>query len=256
MENRICHCTVLDSTNAHCRRMAARGAPSGTVVIAERQTAGRGRMGRSFESPAGMGLYLSILWRPHCTPEQLLPLTALCAVAAVRTIRRVCGIDCAIKWPNDLVLHSKKIAGILTESVPDVTGMVDYVIVGIGINLRQRPGDFSPDVAAIATSLRQETGVTVDRDVLAAALIEELDTLYRDILPHPEQWLAEYRAGCLNLGKTVQVICPDGTRRRATALDIDERFSLTVQYPEGTVETLRSGEVSVRGLYGYAEQTL
>ena len=253
MRKEIYRYPELDSTNLECRRLAQTGASHGTVVIADHQTAGRGRLGRSFESPAGLGLYLSILWRPHCAPEKLLPLTALAAVAARRAIRRVCGIDCAVKWPNDLVLRGKKVAGILTESVLGVTSMVDSVIVGIGINLRQRPGDFSFDVAAIASSLETESGTSVDGAALADALITELDVLYADVLPHPERWLTEYRGACLNLGREVQVIFPDGTRRRAEALDIDERFGLTVQYPEGAVETLRSGEVSVRGLYGYAE---
>lgn len=245
---------TVDSTNSQCRRMAAEGAPDGTVVIAQRQTAGRGRRGRSFESPPGLGLYLSILWRPRCQVRTLLPLTALCAVAAARALERSCGAPCQIKWPNDLVLHGKKLAGILTEmSVEGESGAVDYVIVGIGINVGHRPEDFSPEVAALATSLAQELEAAPRRSELAAALIEELDTLRRDILPHPGLWLADYRAGCLNLGKPVQLLYPDGSRRSGRALAVDEDFGLTVEFPDGTEETVRSGEVSVRGLYGYAE---
>ena len=253
MRGRIQYYPSLDSTNLECRRLAEKGAPDGTVVIADCQTAGRGRLGRSFESPQGLGLYLSVLWHPHCAAESLLPLTALAAVAAVRAVERVSGIRCGIKWPNDLVLHGKKVAGILTESSLCENGAVSCVIVGIGINLRQRPGDFSPDVAVIASSLEAESGTSVDGAALADALIAELDTLYAEALPHPERWVAEYRAACLNPGRAVQVIRPDGTRLRARALDIDAQFGLMVQYPDGTVETLRSGEVSVRGLYGYAE---
>lgn len=244
----------VDSTNLECRRLAAQGAPCGTVVAANQQTLGRGRRGRSFESPKGLGLYLSILWRPQCAPQALLPLTALSAVATRRAIHRVCEASCDIKWPNDLTLHGKKIAGILTEmSLEGETGTVDYVVLGIGINVRHRAEDFTPEVAAIASSLERELGHRVRRSALAAALIEELDLLYDDILPRPRKWLEEYRSACLNLGKTVQLIQPDGSRQKALALDIDEQFGLTVQYPDGKTQTLRSGEVSVRGLYGYAE---
>ena len=132
---------TVDSTNTVCKSLAAQGAPSGTAVIARRQTAGRGRMGRSFESPEGLGLYLSVLWRPEGTPEDLLPLTPMAAVSAAGAIHRVTGAPVRIKWPNDLVLEGRKLAGILTEASLSGRG-VDHVVIGIGVNLRQRPDDF------------------------------------------------------------------------------------------------------------------
>ena len=241
----------VDSTNTACKRLAAENAPDGTVVMADCQTAGRGRRGRSFASPRAMGLYLSILWRPDCSPESLLPLTALTAVAVCRAVERTGGVSPAIKWPNDLVLNGRKLGGILTElSLEGESGHIDYVIVGIGINCRQRPEDFDPEIREIAGSLDMVLPVQVKRAALAAALTEELDTLRHEVMLHPEKWLEDYRRRCLTVGSRVQILRGQ-ERREAEAVAVDERFGLIVRYDDGKEETLRSGEVSVRGLYGY-----
>lgn len=243
----------VDSTNSACRRLALEGAPDGTVVLADCQTAGRGRRGRSFQSPAGKGLFFSILWRPDCAPERLLPLTALSAVAACQAIRRVTGAEVQIKWPNDLVLSGRKLAGILTEmALEGESGHVSHVVVGIGINVHQRPEDFGGEVADIATSLDLALGKNICRAQLAAALLEEMDLLRREVLFAPEKWLADYRAACLSIGRTVQLIRGE-SRERVQALAVDEQYGLVVRHQDGTEETVRSGEVSVRGLYGYTE---
>ena len=223
---------TVDSTNTVCKSLAAQGAPSGTAVIARRQTAGRGRMGRSFESPEG-------------TPEDLLPLTPMAAVSAAGAIHRVTGAPVRIKWPNDLVLGGRKLAGILTEASLSGRG-VDHVVIGIGVNLRQRPDDFSPEVARIATSLEAQ-GCPVDRDALETALAEALCQAFGH-LHTPAVYAADYRRLCLNLGQTLRI--PD-TGETVTALDIDRQYGLVVRRQDGTVVTLRCGEVSVRGLYGY-----
>ena len=190
----------VDSTNTVCKRLAADEAPDGTVVMADCQTAGRGRRGRSFSSPRGMGLYLSVLWRPACPPESLLPLTALSAVAVCRAVERAGGVSPAIKWPNDLVLGGRKLGGILTElSLEGESGHVDYVIVGIGLNCRQRAEDFPPELADMATSLDMALPQQVKRSALAAALMEELDLLRTEVLEDPCRWLADYRARCLTV---------------------------------------------------------
>jgi len=248
----ILYFDTIDSTNTCLKEQALRGAADGTVVIAGHQTAGRGRMTRSFESPEGKGLYLSVLLRPKLPSERLLPLTAMAAVAACDAVERVCGARPGVKWPNDLVLGGKKLCGILTELVMD--GTQPCVVLGVGVNVSQQPADFSPEVADMATSLAVQLGRAVSRAELAAALIEALDRLYtalkaNDLLP----WLTAYRRDCVNLGKPVQLIAPDGTREAATALDVDKAFGLTVQTAEGTGKTVRAGEVSVRGLYGYIE---
>ena len=239
---------TVDSTNLACKRLAVEGAPDGTVVIADRQTAGRGRLGRSFQSPDGLGLYLSVLWRPETQPQQWMALPALGAVAAVRAIRRVCALETQIKWPNDLVLQGKKIGGILTESV--LLPRQAAVVLGIGINVSHRATDFEGDVRRIASSLEMAAGKPISRAALAEALMEELDELRGTAFERPQLWLTEYRSACLTLGREVQLIAGD-TVRCAVALDIDEAFGLTVRREDGTVETVRAGEVSVRGLYGY-----
>ena len=239
---------TVDSTNLYCKRLALEGAADGTAVIAAHQTAGRGRLGRSFQSPEGQGVYLSILWRPDCAPQQLMALPALGAVAAVRAVQRVCALGCEIKWPNDLVSGGRKVGGILTESV--VLGGDMAVVLGIGINVSQRRQDFAGEVADIAASLETVTGGTVDRAAVAAALLEELDALRGEALTAPERWLAEYRRHCLTVGRQVQVIAGE-TRRCALALAVDEGYGLRVRWEDGAEETVRSGEVSVRGLYGY-----
>ncbi len=238
---------TVDSTNTVCRTLAREGAPDGTAVLACRQTAGRGRMGRGFESPAGLGLYLSMLWRPVTSPEGLLPLTAMAAASAVLAIRRVTGADIRIKWPNDLVLRGKKLAGILTEASLSGGG-VEHVVIGIGVNLRQTASDFSPEVAKIATSLAAE-GITAEDAALETALIDALRQAFRHLCA-PETFLDDYRRLCLNPGHPVRLL-PSG--ETVTALDIDSSYGLVVRHGDGTVQTLRCGEVSVRGLYGYTD---
>ena len=230
----------VDSTNLRARQLAAEGAADGTVVVADRQTAGRGRLGRSFQSPGGQGIYLTALLRPDLPPERLSPVTAMAGVAVCRAVERLCGVSPGPKWPNDPVLDGKKLCGILTElSLEGETARVQELVLGIGINVSQRPEDFTPEVREIATSLVQALGHAVSRPALAAG--------------ETGPYLAEYRRRCVNLGRTVRLLRPDGGGETAEALDIDEEFGLVVRRPDGAVKTVRSGEVSVRGLYGYTE---
>ena len=248
MREQIHWLDTVDSTNLVCKRMAAQGAPDGTVVIADCQTAGRGRLGRSFQSAQGLGLYLSVLWRPQTPPQQWMSLPALGAVAASRAIARVCGLDAQIKWPNDLVCGGRKLGGILTESV--LLAGEAAVVLGIGINVSHRAEDFEGEVRDIAASLEMAAGKQVSREELAQALVEELDALRCGALDEPQLWLAEYRRRCVTVGREVQVL--SGTAaQRATALAVDESYGLLVRYEDGTEDTVRAGEVSVRGLYGY-----
>ncbi len=236
---------TVDSTNNVCKSLAEQGADS-VAVIAGAQTAGKGRLGRSFQSPAG-GLYLSALWR-NCPSDQLFSVTPMAAVAVCRAIEDVCGAVCGIKWCNDVVLDGKKLCGILTESSLRPDGSAEWLVTGIGINAEQAA--FPPDIAQVATSLSMQ-GYSASPDALAGALLEQL-TAMRQALPHPQAWWEEYRRRCVNLGKPVRVLRGE-TARQATALDVDERFGLMVRYGNGETETVRSGEVSVRGLYGYIE---
>ncbi len=241
---------TVESTNSYCKALALQGAPDGTVVLAEQQSAGRGRLGRSFQSKGGLGVYLSVLWRIPLPLQDLMALPALGAVAACRAVERVCGLLPQIKWPNDLVCRGQKLGGILTELVSDGSGGM-AVIMGIGINVHHRRTDFEGEVAEIASSLELLCAAEVSRSALAAALMEELDILRCEALETPQHWLEEYRRRCLTVGKEVQIITGD-ERRCAMALDIDEMYGLVVRETDGTVQTVRAGEVSVRGLYGYA----
>ena len=244
----------VDSTNLRAKQLAAEGAADGTVVVADRQTAGRGRLGRSFQSPGGRGIYLTALLRPALPPERLSPVTAMAGVAVCRAVERICGASPGLKWPNDPVLEGKKLCGILTElSLEGETGRVQDLVLGIGINVSQRPEDFTPEVREMATSLAQALGRPVSRPALAAEVIREVDQLYAALAAGElEPYLAEYRRRCVNLGRTVRLLGPGGGET-AEALDIDADFGLVVRTADGTVRTVRSGEVSVRGLYGYTE---
>lgn len=246
----------LDSTNNYAKALTQKDVPDGTAVIADSQTSGRGRMNRSFQSPKGKGIYLSVLLRPSLPPERLPLLTALAGVALCGAVEEVCGVRPGLKWPNDPVLDGRKLCGILTEvSLEAETGRLQSLVVGIGVNVLQTPEDFSPEVASMATSLLQATGQTVSRPRLAAALLENLDRMYTDLQGGDlTEWREAYRRGCVNLGRTVQLIpFGDGPRETAEAVDIDEDFSLIVRLSDGSRKTIRSGEVSVRGLWGYAE---
>ena len=174
---------TVDSTNNVCKALAAQGLDS-TAVIARAQTAGKGRLGRSFQSPEG-GLYLSVLWR-NCPAGQLLTVTPLAAVAVCRAVESLCDTDCGIKWCNDVVLHGKKLCGILTESslLPD--GSAAWLVVGIGVNVGQ--ATFPPDIADMATSLALQE-LDVSPDALADAILAQL-TAMRTVLTDPVEWLA------------------------------------------------------------------
>lgn len=247
-QNQIYWYESLDSTNTLAKKMAADGAPHGTVIIADHQSAGRGRLGRSFNSPAGSGIYMSVILRPCCRPDQLMHLTCAAAVAMCNAVESSCGFRPGIKWINDLVAGSKKLAGILTElALNPQTGRVDYAIIGIGINCTQRT--FPPELRSIACSLQTVTGNPIDRANLAAAMILELEKMGRT-LNEKESTLTRYRKDCVTLGAQVVVLRGE-LRRTGTAIDMDADGGLIVAFDDGTTETVNSGEVSVRGLYGY-----
>ncbi len=238
---------TLDSTNTLAKSMAKEGAPHGTVILAGSQSAGRGRMGRSFHSPAGDGIYCSVLLRPDCLPRELMHLTCAAAVAACDAVEAVCGVRPAIKWINDLVLRCRKVGGILTELGFTPNGRVDYAVIGIGINCNQAA--FPRDLADIAASLSSCTGRAVDVPALIAALVVQLESLAGQLLTGKASVMERYRADCLTIGRKVQL--HGALSCRGAALDVDDDGGLLVLLEDGTVHTVQSGEVSVRGLYTY-----
>ena len=229
----------IDSTNTRLKELARSGAATGTVVAAGHQSAGRGRLGRNFHSPAGLGLYISVLLRPECRPEALMHLTCAAAVAVCDGIERLTGVRPGVKWINDLVLNRRKLGGILTElSVDPKTGLVDYAIIGIGINCRHDSHDFPPELRDIATSFRME-GIDMDPAALAAAVITALAGTHTRLFGEKNAIMAQYRRDCITLGQDV-TICRFEDRQPGKALDVDEDGALVVQLPDGSVTSVSS----------------
>ena len=241
----------IDSTNTRAKELAAQGAPHGTVLIADHQTGGRGRLGRSFLSPAGSGIYLSVILRPGCPAAQLMHLTCAAAVAMCDAVEAVTGLRPGIKWTNDLVFEGRKLAGILTELRITPTGLVDYAVVGVGINCCQQPGDFPEELRDMAGSLAMVSGRAVDRAEVAAAMIRSLCEMDR-ALTDRAACMDRYRRGCITMGKDISLLKADGSVRYGTALSVDDGGALVVRFRDGSTEAVSSGEVSVRGMYGYA----
>lgn len=242
---------AVDSTNTVAKKLAVQGAPEGTVVIAQSQTGGRGRLGRSFSSPEGVGTYLSVILRPQVKPDRILHLTAMVAEAICQAVEQACRIRPQIKWTNDLVLGGKKICGILTElSVEAESGIVQYVVPGIGLNCNQRAEDFPPELREIAASIAMQTRQPVDRNRLVAAQIQALWELSQQLLDNDGRWLCQYERDCLTLGQDVKIIRGDSVRL-GHAERLTRDAALIVSYPDGSREEITCGEVSVRGMYGY-----
>ena len=237
---------TVDSTNTYAKQLARDGAPEGTVIIADRQTGGRGRLGRSFHSPSGMGIYLSVILRPGCLPEELMHLTCAAGVAAGDAIANVTNQMPNLKWTNDLVLHKKKLGGILTElSVDPVARKVEWAVVGIGINCCQ--SDFPEEIKQIATSLGLSPS---GRTELTAALIRSLHSMRRDLFAEKNGIMEDFRHRCITIGQEISVLRGDEVRH-GKAVDVDDDGGLKVEFSDGHQETVTSGEVSIRGMYGY-----
>ena len=217
----------LPGTNAALRTQATNGAPEGLVLIAQAQSAGRGRRGHSFFSPPG-GLYLSILLRPAFSTRQSPQITALAAVAAARAAERLCGVPITIKWVNDLWKNGKKVCGILTEAAVDLeSGMLDYAVLGLGFNLVQPSGGWPKELAAVAGSLFDSAPAPGARAALAAAFLNEFWALYHTGLRG--SWLDDYRRRQALTGRHVTLI-PNGSEPRgATVLGIDDDCRLLVR---------------------------
>ena len=232
---------LLDSTNNRAKALAAEGAPHGTAVIADSQTGGRGRRGRSFFSPEHSGIYLTVILRPSCTPEQASLLTSMAAVATARAIEKTADADVKIKWVNDLYLGDRKICGILSEAGMNMeSGQLDHVAVGIGVNTARMA--FPPELQEIATSVGNETGTVPDRNRLIAEILNELEKLYDE--QDSTAFLRESRRRSNVIGRVITVI--EGEKRYpARAVDIDSRGRLIIETPEGRTR-LNYGEVSLR----------
>ena len=248
-QNQIILLDSVESTNTLAKEMAKNGAPHGTVLLAQQQTGGRGRLGRSFSSPAGLGAYVSVILRPECAAEALMHLTCAAAVAACQAVEAATSLRPDIKWTNDLVVGKRKLGGILTELSIAADGAVEYAIVGVGINCLHKEEDFPEELRPIATSLAL-AGKTVSPAALAAAMVTSLHRM--DSRLPKEKWMImnQYRAACVTLKKKIMVIRGDQIRF-GKAWDVDDDGRLTVSYSDSTLELLTSGEVTIRGENGY-----
>ena len=241
--------TETYSTNVRARKLGENGAAHGTLVVAEQQTAGRGRRGRGWESPAGSSIYMSLLLRPEFLPNKAPMLTIVMAYSVATALREQTGLDFRIKWPNDIVLNGKKVVGILTEMSTEIE-YINHVVIGVGINVNTEA--FPEEICATATSIRRESGKTWRRAELIAAILRQFEVQYERFVKEEDlAYLREaYDAILVNCNREVRILGEkDGYR--AVALGIDDQGELLVRKEDGTVTSVYAGEVSVRGIYGY-----
>ncbi|MGM9935747.1 MAG: biotin--[acetyl-CoA-carboxylase] ligase, partial [Candidatus Ornithomonoglobus sp.] len=232
---------VIDSTNEEVKRCSEMS--DGTLFIADVQSAGKGRLGRSWESPKGSGIWMSLLLKPDIPPRDISQITLIAGMA----IRRVLGNGAGIKWPNDIVIGSRKVCGILTEMSAEID-RVNYVICGIGINVNTAV--FPAELQDKATSLFIETGKTYNRSELVSAIMNEFEPLYKVFQKEGfSPLLEEYRNSCITIGREIRVIYRKETLI-GKAVDIAPDGGLIVETENGRVN-VTSGDVSVRGIYGY-----
>ena len=245
----ILYFDTIDSTNNEIKRQAEKGAAEGTLAIAEYQSAGRGRRGRNWESPAGSGIWMSFLIKPDISPDKASMVTLVAAMACAAAIREETGLNAMIKWPNDIVLDGRKATGILTEMSTEMES-ISYVVIGIGINANMT--DFPEDIASTATSLAIQCGHMVVRSRIVALFGRYFEKYYETFIRDKSfaGLREEYESMLVNKGAQVAVIMGDVTVRRK-ALGINDSGELVVEDESHNIETVRAGEVSVRGIYGY-----
>ncbi len=240
-DNNIIVYKTIGSTNDEAKLKALEGYPHGSVIIAETQTKGKGRMGRSFHSPAGTGIYVSFILRPKTDASNAVLLTTAAAVAVCRAIKIACDIKAKIKWLNDIYYNDKKICGILSEAVTNCeTGMVESVVVGIGINFKT---EFTGELTQTAGSLYSDVKPPITRNRLIAQVINEMLNISEDFISR--QFLSEYKEDSFVIGQDI-IFLRNNIWHNAKAVDIADNGGLVVQYVNGQTETLFSGEITVR----------
>jgi len=239
----------LDSTNRAAQELARQGAAEGTAVLAERQLCGRGRQGRTWHSPAGVGLYSSLILRPTLPPHQVQLLTLAVAVAVARAISAQTFLSPKIKWPNDILIGEKKVAGILTEAEA-VGERIAHVVVGVGVNVNHTAAELGQPLEALATSLRLEVGRVVERSALAARLFVELEIWYERLRGRDSSGiLDEWRRHTATLGRRVRVFLGE-TTLEGTAVDVTNEGALLVERRNGSRMVVHAGDVEHLRLVG------
>ena len=241
----------VTSTNTYAKKAAEESFKDGTVIIADEQTAGRGRLGRHWVSTKGKGIWMSILLKPEIQPVDAPKLTIVAALAIAKALQSCCQLEARIKWPNDIVVGSKKLCGILTEMSAEADE-IKYVIIGIGINANLELDDFGSEVSNTATSISIESDRTVSRKALVASVLYEFEEVYKVFIRDGsiKHFLDEYKSKSAVLGKEVRLISKK-EEIIGSAVDISEKGHLVVKLADGSLREIMSGEVSVRGLCGY-----
>ncbi len=236
----------VDSTSTYAKALAKDGAPEGTAVIAKIQTGGRGRTGRSFHSPEG-GLYMTVILRPQCPAQAPMHLTCAAGIAAGDAIYAASGIRPGLKWINDLIIGTRKVGGILAEMSLTPSGEVEYALIGIGINCKDT---IPPELSQIATSLDREAKKAVSPALLAAELLQALHRISGRLLSEQTAIMQQYRLQCVTTGHEVLLLRGE-EKQKAFAISVEDDGGLLVEFPDRHREIISSGEVSVRGLFGY-----
>jgi BirA family biotin operon repressor/biotin-[acetyl-CoA-carboxylase] ligase len=242
----------ITSTNDFLKRLARRGAEAGTLVLADQQTAGRGRLGRSWQSPPGVGLWLSFILRPELSLESAGALPLAISVVAAETLSVICGEPFAVKWPNDILANNRKVCGILCETqISPATGFasdsnkLDYIVAGIGINVNQRTRDFNSDWRRRATSLATIIGHPLDRQNVLATLVQHLDkALFVNLPQKMPAFLAQWRTLCPELGKPI-ILQQAKTKITGIFDNIGEGGELILRLANGQRQAYSAGEVSL-----------
>lgn len=239
----------LGSTNLQAKLDAEKGACQGTLVVADMQTAGRGRRGRAWSSPKGTNVYFTLILKPDYNPNLTSMVTLVMGLAVAEGIRQTCGVKAGIKWPNDIVVNGKKVCGILAEMSME-RDFIHYVVIGVGINVGLQ--EFDPEIADKAASLCQECGHTVSRAELIVNVMRAFEECYGVFCARGNLsgLMARYNSLLVNMGREVRVLDPKGEFRGISG-GINAAGELLVEREDGQVEEVYAGEVSVRGVFGY-----
>lgn len=246
---KIYYYDTIDSTNKEAKKIAPLE-DEGTLVIAEEQIEGKGRLGRNWISPKGKGIWMSIVLKPDVEPFKVGAITLLAAAALYNGLKNM-GIDSEIKWPNDILIKGKKVSGILTEMSAELN-MLNYIVMGIGINVNLEEDDIPEELKEKATSIKIDQKKEIDRKELLANILNEFEKLYipfRDS-GNTSKWIEICRKNSATIGKEVRII-RGNKEKRGKALDIDHKGELIVEFENGDIENIFAGEVLVRGINGY-----
>ena len=249
MGRQIRYFSRIDSTNQYAKRIAEEGAPDGTLIIADEQTAGKGRSGRTWVTPPAEAIAFTLLLRPKLSPDRISMVTLVMGLAVTNAVNSLYDVSAGIKWPNDVVIKGRKLCGILTEMSAEVR-QVNYIVIGVGINANLT--SFPEEIREIATSLKLELGRDINRAELIARVMTEFERLYAEFEAQGDLGavMQEYNELCLNAGSKVRVLDPNG-EYTGTSRGINSMGELLVETEDGKMQEVYAGEVSVRGIYGY-----